>query len=63
MEEIKALIGRLKAIITEIESVMGKPNKMSKDEYLKKNEDERAEYDKEQMNKDVKVEEDDASDE
>lgn len=54
MEELNALVSRLRAVLTEIEAVLsagGKPKKLSKEEYLSKSEEERAEYDKEQMDK------------
>ena len=49
--ELLSLVSRLKAIITEIEAVVGEgePKKLSKDEYLSKPEEERAKIDKEQM--------------
>jgi len=51
MEELQALVSRLKAIVTEIESVIGNQpkKKMSKEEYLTKSEEERAEYDQENL--------------
>jgi len=60
MEELQALVSRLKAIVTEIEAVLSsgtKPKKLSKDEYLSKPEEERAKYDKEQMEKEPEKEE------
>jgi len=59
MEELNALVSRLKAIITEIEVVIaGQPKKkLSKEEYLAKSEDERTKYDAEQMKEEPKEEE------
>jgi len=51
MEELKALVSRLKAIVTEMEAVMDSQpkKKLSKDEYLAMDEDKRAKHDMEQM--------------
>jgi hypothetical protein len=59
MEELVALISRLKAIVTEIESVIGNQpkKKLGKEEYLAKSEDDRAKYDKEQMEQEEPQEE------
>ena len=59
MEELTALLSRLKAIVTEIEAVVSiqPKKKLSKEEYLAKPEEERAKYDKEQLEEEPKKEE------
>jgi 3-polyprenyl-4-hydroxybenzoate decarboxylase len=59
MEELTALLSRLKAIVTEIEAVISNQpkKKLSKEEYLAKSEDERNKYDEEQMKEEPKKEE------
>ena len=48
-DELRVLVGRLKAIVTEIEAVMGAPKEMSKEEYLKADESTRETHDKKKM--------------
>jgi hypothetical protein len=47
--EVMGLVSRIKTLCGELEAAIGKDGKMSKEEYLAKNEDERAAYDMKQM--------------
>jgi hypothetical protein len=48
-DELRVLVGRLKAIVTEIEAVMGAPKPMNREEYLAADENTREAHDKKKM--------------
>ncbi|MFA5500115.1 MAG: hypothetical protein WC404_03440 [Candidatus Omnitrophota bacterium] len=55
---LSGLVSRLKAIIAEIEAVIGsEPQEMSRDEYLNSSEDERMKHDKKKLKIDEEEEE------